>query len=64
MRRAIDQLPEGYRKVLLLSDIEGYDTAEAAAVLGLTAGAVKTRLHRARAALKSLLAPIIQGEGA
>ena len=64
VRRAIDQLPEGYRNVLLLRDIEGYDTAEAAAVLGLTAGAVKTRLHRARAALKSLLAPIIQGEGA
>ena len=63
VRRAIDQLPEGYRNLLILRDIEGYDTEEAAALLGLTPGAVKTRLHRARAALKSLLAPIMRGEG-
>ena len=45
----------------LLGDIEGYDTEETAALLGLTPGAVKTRLHRARTALKSLLAPVIRG---
>ncbi len=61
VRRAIDQLPDGYRNVLLIRDIEGYDTAETAALLGLTPGAVKTRLHRARTALKSLLAPVIRG---
>jgi RNA polymerase sigma-70 factor (ECF subfamily) len=61
VRRSIDQLPDGYRNVLLIRDIEGYDTAETAALLGLTPGAVKTRLHRARTALKSLLAPVIRG---
>lgn len=62
VRRSIDQLPEGYRNVLLIRDIEGYDTEETAALLGLTPGAVKTRLHRARAALKSLLEPVMRGE--
>ncbi len=62
VRRAIDQLPEGYRNVLLIRDIEGYDTKEAAALLGLTPGAVKVRLHRARAALITLLEPIMRGE--
>ena len=41
---------------------EGYDTKEAAALLGLTPGAVKVRLHRARAALKTLLEPIMRRE--
>jgi len=62
VRRAIDQLPEGYRNVLLIRDIEGYDTKETAALLGLTPGAVKVRLHRARAALKTLLEPIMLRE--
>ena len=61
VRHAVDQLPEGYRNVLLIRDIEGYDTNETAALLGLTPGAVKVRLHRARAALKSLLEAIMQG---
>ena len=61
VRRSIDQLPDGYRNVLLIRDIEGYDTEETAKLLGLTPGAVKTRLHRARTALKSLLAPVIRG---
>ncbi len=63
VRRAIDQLPERYRNVLLVRDIEGYDTKETAALLGLTPGAVKVRLHRARAALKTLLEPIMRREG-
>lgn len=57
VRRMIDQLPENYRIVLLLRDIEGLDTDEAAAALGLQPGAVKTRLHRARQALRTLLDP-------
>ncbi len=60
VRRSIDQRPDGYRNVLLIRDIEGYDTEVTAAGLGLTPGAVKTRLHRARTALKSLLAPVIR----
>ncbi len=60
VRRAIDQLPESYRTVLLLRDIEGLDTEETAQMLGITANAVKIRLHRARMALRTLLAPAFQ----
>jgi RNA polymerase sigma-70 factor (ECF subfamily) len=57
VRRHIEELPEDYRVVLLLRDIEGLDTDETARLLGLTGGAVKTRLHRARQALRTLLEP-------
>jgi RNA polymerase sigma-70 factor, ECF subfamily len=55
VRQKIDQLPEDYRNVLLLRDIEELNTDETARVLGINAGAVKTRLHRARMALRELL---------
>jgi RNA polymerase sigma-70 factor (ECF subfamily) len=55
VRRAIAQLPEPYRVVLMLRDIEERDTAETAAVLGTSATVVKVRLHRARQALRTLL---------
>lgn len=57
VRKQIDALPEGYRTVLVLRDIEGLDTEETANVLGLSVNATKIRLHRARQALRSLLAP-------
>jgi len=57
VRQAIDKLPESYRSVLLLRDIEGLDGAETAALLGLTPNAVKIRLHRARLALRKLIEP-------
>ena len=56
VRDKILELPEGHRNVLLLRDIEDLDTAETAALLEISAGAVKTRLHRARQALRELLA--------
>ena len=55
--RSIHALPEGHRNVLLLRDIEDLDTEEAAQLLGISPGAVKTRLHRARQALRELLEP-------
>ncbi len=55
VRQAIDELPEIYRTVLLLRDIEEMDTEEAARALGVSIGVVKTRLHRARLALRALL---------
>lgn len=55
VRDCIDRLPEIYRMVLLLRDIQELDTAEAALVLGVTEGVVKVRLHRARHALRKLL---------
>ena len=57
VRKQIDALPEGYRTVLVLRDIEGLDTEETANVLGLSVNAMKIRLHRARQALRTLLAP-------
>jgi RNA polymerase sigma-70 factor (ECF subfamily) len=53
----ISRLPETYRIVLLLRDIEGLATEETAQVLGTSTSVIKTRLHRARQALRSLLDP-------
>jgi RNA polymerase sigma-70 factor (ECF subfamily) len=55
VRRLIDQLPDSYRVVLLMRDIEEMSTEETATALGITATAVKVRLHRARQALRALL---------
>jgi RNA polymerase sigma-70 factor, ECF subfamily len=57
VRRCIDQLPDDYRSILLLRDIEERNTEDTAAILDITPGAVKTRLHRARQALRTLLEP-------
>jgi RNA polymerase sigma-70 factor (ECF subfamily) len=57
VRECIAELPEQYRMVLMMRDIEDVDTAEVAAMLGITPNAVKIRLHRARQALRTLLAP-------
>lgn len=61
--RSIDQLPESYRNVLLLRDIEEFGTEETAEVMGISPGAVRTRLHRARQALRGLLAPHLEEAG-
>ncbi len=58
----IGQLPDAYRVVLQLRDIEEYDTREVATLLGISESNVKVRLHRARAALKKLLEPILRAE--
>jgi RNA polymerase sigma-70 factor, ECF subfamily len=55
VRRCIDQLPESYRTVLLLRDIEERSTQEVAELLMVTPTAIKVRLHRARQALSTLL---------
>jgi len=57
VQRCISQLPETYRIVLLLRDIEGLGTEETARMLGTSEAVIKTRLHRARQALRSLLDP-------
>jgi RNA polymerase sigma-70 factor, ECF subfamily len=61
LKAAIDQLPENYRNVILLRDIEELDVRETAVVLGISEGAVKVRLHRARAMLQRTLAPKLKG---
>src|SRR5271166_1411281 len=61
LRKAIEGLPAIYRNVVLLRDIEEMDVRETAAALGITEGAVKVRLHRARALLQRDLAPQLKG---
>jgi len=56
VRDAIRRLPESFRTVLLLRDIDERTTEETAELLGLSVANVKTRLHRARQALAELLA--------
>ena len=60
VRETIDMLPDNYRLVLLLRDIDGYSTSESASILGIKINAVKTRLHRARSALKFMLEPLLE----
>jgi RNA polymerase sigma-70 factor, ECF subfamily len=55
--RCIGELPESYRIILMLRDIEELSTSETAKATGLSEINVKVRLHRARAALKKLLDP-------
>ncbi|MGA7341177.1 MAG: sigma-70 family RNA polymerase sigma factor [Terracidiphilus sp.] len=61
LRQAIEGLPEIYRNVVLLRDIEEMDVRETASALGIAEGAVKVRLHRARALLQRNLAPKLKG---
>ena len=55
IRGVVDQLPEPYKAVLVLSEFEGLKDREIAEIVGDSLGAVKIRLHRARAKLKVAL---------
>ncbi len=55
--RALDSLPEQLRLPLALTALEGYSLEEVAQIMGLTAGAVKVRVHRARKKLLEILGP-------
>lgn len=57
VRRAMESLPEEMRTVILLRDMEGLAYSQIADLLGLEQGTVKSRLNRARAALKEALMP-------
>ncbi len=57
IEHAIAELPEEYRDVFVLSDVEGVPNAEIGEMLGLSLPAVKSRLHRARQKLRDALAP-------
>lgn len=60
LQRALRELPDLYRSVVLLRDVEGLSTAEAAEVLDLTEDTVKQRLHRGRLALRKSLAGYVE----
>jgi RNA polymerase sigma-70 factor (ECF subfamily) len=55
LQRAIDALPEIYRTVFLVRDVDGFSTEETAEALGISVPTVKTRLHRARIALREAI---------
>jgi RNA polymerase sigma-70 factor (ECF subfamily) len=52
---AIEQLPQGYRSVFVLHDIEGYEHEEIASMLGCSVGTSKSQLHKARLKMRRLL---------
>ncbi len=57
--RSLNRLPEEYRIVVLLRDVEGLSNEEVAGALGLSVSAVKSRLHRARLVLRQALAQLL-----
>jgi RNA polymerase sigma-70 factor, ECF subfamily len=59
LERAVAALDPMYREVLVLRDMEGLTAPETAEVLGLTVEAVKSRLHRARLAVRAVVAPLL-----
>ena len=63
LRVALSELPDTYRSVVLLRDVEGLSTAEAAEVLDLSQDVVKQRLHRGRLALRKRLARYLSANG-
>lgn len=62
LESAIDRLPLGYRCVFVLREVDGISTAETAALLQVTEGTVKTRLHRARRVLQQTLRQVAPSE--
>jgi RNA polymerase sigma-70 factor (ECF subfamily) len=61
LRLAIVDLPETMRSVILLRDLEELSTEDTAGILGVSTDVVKTRLHRARLALREKLSPFLKG---
>ena len=62
LHQALASLPDSAREVVVLRDVEGLSAAEVSAVLGISVDAVKSRLHRARAALEAALRPTLAPE--
>lgn len=64
LHAAVASLPADFREAVVLRDVEGLDTHEAAQVAGVDEGAFKSRLHRARLQLKQKLADVLDDDGA
>ena len=63
LEKAIRELPEVYRSVILLRDMEELSTQETAQILDVSDDVVKTRLHRARLAIRQTLDEYLRGNG-
>jgi RNA polymerase sigma-70 factor (ECF subfamily) len=59
---ALDRLPEGMRRVIILHDVEGYTHEEIAEVLGVTSGTSKSQLFKARSKMREMLVAL-DGQG-
>lgn len=55
LKQAIDKLPDGYKKVLILHDVDGYEHEQIARMLGCSIGTSKSQLHKARLKMQKLL---------
>ncbi len=62
LERALDELPADWRAAVVLRDIEGLSTEEASEIVGVGQAAFKSRLHRGRMQLRSLLEPYLRLE--
>lgn len=62
LERAIERLPPGMRRVLVLHDVEGYTHDEIGELLGVAPGTCKSQLFKARAKMRALLRPLTEGE--
>ena len=62
LEKAIRELPEIYRSVILMRDIEELSTAETAEILDVSPDTIKTRLHRARLAVRQTIDKCLRGE--
>jgi hypothetical protein len=60
--RAIDQLPEGYKEMFILHDVQGYEHKEIAAILGCSIGNSKSQLFKARLRLRDLLREALRSQ--
>ena len=60
LQDAVNSLPEKYREVFVLRDIQGLDVASSAEVLGVNSAVINTRLLRARLQLRDLLLPVVK----
>jgi RNA polymerase sigma-70 factor, ECF subfamily len=57
IERALDAIPAGMRRILVLHDVEGYTHDEISELLGITAGTSKSQLFKARARMREILRP-------
>lgn len=62
LQAALASLPDHYREVILLKDVEGLSAEEVAEVVGENVAGVKSRLHRARLELRRLLSSVLDGD--
>ena len=61
LSKAIEQLPDGYKEMFILHDVEGYEHHEIARILGCSAGNSKSQLYKARLRLRELLQDALRG---